>query len=286
MFRLALGLVVLAWFAGTAWAVEVPDALPVRAPADSTAFRLSSPCATPCAPQPAPCCSPCVPCPQWHAGIYGWFSWIDSDMTVRDRDADLSATPSDLLENLNGLFIGTAGVRWDRWSLEGALLYTKLENNDVSGPDTQVGPPEEASLTQWIAQATVGYACAAWSGGSCPGNCMTFIGEVGLRYVSYELSVDFARDGFDKTVDWLDPIVGGRVVWDINPKWNALVAANVGGFGVGTDFSAEIRLGVEYRMAKWIGLVVGFEALYFDYDDEFEMQQWTYGPTIGLEFHW
>ena len=285
MRRIPFALACVAALAPTAWAVDVPDAIPVRSPTERTTYGMSTPCARPCAPPPRTCCDPCVRCPEWHLGLYGWFSWIDGESEVRGRDVEYDATPSELLENLEGMFIGTAGVRWDRWSVEAAALYSKV-GTDASAPGGRAGSLDHMDLTQWIVQATLGYAVSSWSVGSCPGSCMTLIAEAGVRYVSLELEAEFARENLSESVDWFDPIVGGRLVWDTGGKWDFLLAANVGGFGVGSEFSAEVRLGAEYRLASWIGLTAGFEALYWDYYDEITMEQWTYGPYIGVEFHW
>jgi hypothetical protein len=285
MKRFLTALPCLVALAGTAWAVEIPDTVPVRSSAERTTYELSAACRATCRPPPATCCDPCVRCPQWHAGLYGWFSWLDGETEVLGSDVDFDATPSELLENLEGLFIGSLGVRWDRWNVEALGLYTKL-GTDVAGPSGQAGDLERVELTQWVAQATVGYAVASWAVGSCPNSCLTLIPEAGLRYVSLDLDFEFSRDHTNKSVDWLDPIVGGKLLWDTGSRWSFLLGANVGGFGVGSDFTAEVRLVAEYRLASWIGLTAGFEALYWDYDDEIAMEQWTYGPFLGVEFHW
>jgi hypothetical protein len=97
-----------------------------------------------------------------------------------------------------------------------------------------------------------------------------------------------ARSG---TIDWVDPLVGGRVRVAIAPGHELFVRGDVGGFGAGSKFSWQAVGGYSFDYAvqngiTWSGLI-GYKALYVDYAQgqgrrryEFDMLQ--HGPVVGI----
>ena len=98
----------------------------------------------------------------------------------------------------------------------------------------------------------------------------------------------FARSG---SVDWLDPVIGARVRYALAPGHELLLRGDIGGFGVGSDFSWQAigAYGFEFGTYKGITFsgVIGYRALYVDYVQgegrqryEFDMLQ--HGPILGI----
>ena len=86
---------------------------------------------------------------------------------------------------------------------------------------------------------------------------------------------------------WLDPIVGGRVRWDVSDRLTFGVRGDIGGFGVGSDFSWNVLGVVEYEFAPNVALIAGYRALAVDYTegagaDAFEFDVTLHGPILGL----
>jgi hypothetical protein len=97
----------------------------------------------------------------------------------------------------------------------------------------------------------------------------------------------FARSG---SVDWADPFVGARLRYAVAPRHELFIRGDVGGFGVGSDFSWQAVAGYAWDFAVWNGVtfsgVLGYKALYVDYAEgegrryEFDMLQ--HGPVLGV----
>jgi hypothetical protein len=98
----------------------------------------------------------------------------------------------------------------------------------------------------------------------------------------------FARSG---SVDWADPFVGARLRFTVAPGQELFVRGDVGGFGVGSDFSWQAIAGYAWDFAVWNGItfsgVLGYKALSVDYAQgegrrryEFDMLQ--HGPVLGV----
>ena len=89
--------------------------------------------------------------------------------------------------------------------------------------------------------------------------------------------------------DWVEPFIGGRLIWDLNNKIAFNVRADAGGFGIGnaSDLTWQVVGGMDYKFSKnWI-LNVGYRYVDLDYshgsgDDKFGIRLKAYGPVIGL----
>ena len=98
----------------------------------------------------------------------------------------------------------------------------------------------------------------------------------------------FARSG---SVNWLDPMIGARVRYTVAPGHELLLRGDIGGFGVGSDFSWQAIGAYGFELGTYQGIafsgVIGYRALYADYTQgegrqryEFDMLQ--HGPVLGI----
>ena len=74
--------------------------------------------------------------------IYGWFPSIDGtlnyDIPGSDEDADADA--SDLIDNLEGVFMGAYEGRKGKWSLKADVIYLDLSNSEQNAVSAPIGP--------------------------------------------------------------------------------------------------------------------------------------------------
>jgi hypothetical protein len=97
-----------------------------------------------------------------------------------------------------------------------------------------------------------------------------------------------------KTIDWWDPYIGLRVRQNRGPGKELVLRGDIGGFGVGSDFSWQLE-GSYIFDTKILGhnatATVGYRALYADYSQGSGINtlgfDWLWhGPTLGLKFTW
>ena len=117
-------------------------------------------------------------------------------------------------------------------------------------------------------------------------------GTIGVNVGPFQLSADrskaFASSG---GVSWVDPFVGLRVRHKLAPRQDVMAQADIGGFGVGSQFSWQALATYGYEFGStggiaWSG-VVGYRALYVDYTQGsgntlFQTNLLQHGPLIGL----
>lgn len=241
---------------------------------------------------------------------YGWLTALEGNQTVRGRSAKIDASFIDIVRESDTLvaLMGDFEARNGSFALLGNVAWSKIgfERGDVRSRSLAPGVSGTlaASLGLDIEMviAEVGAAYEVTRFGP-----LAFDVLAGARYWHQEADLSlavtaavqladlevvggraFARSG---SVDWLDPIVGARLRYTLAPGHELLVRGDLGGFGVGSDFSWQaigaygFELGT-YRSITFSG-VIGYRALYVDYAQgdgrqryEFDMLQ--HGPVLGL----
>ena len=196
---------------------------------------------------------------------------------------------SDILDNLDAGLLGAFEARKGRWGLLFDAIYMKLEG---SGTASRTGPgpigatataSAELEVTQKMFAAAVAYRAVE---GSAP---IDVIG--GLRYAKIEADAAingsfFAQAGsVARSADknWVDPYIGVRFLQPIANNWTLVSYLDIGGFGVGSDFTWQAILGANYELSKTFAAKFGYRYLSVDYDkDGFVYDMANSGLYLGL----
>lgn len=121
----------------------------------------------------------------------------------------------------------------------------------------------------------------------------------GVRWWDNDIDVtlDFTirpENNFSKEIesDWVDPVVGVRWIKNIDDKWMFLAQADVGGFGLASDFTSSVQSGVMYKISDLMTLDLKYKATWVDFEEGAKGQQGyfgydtvTHGTVIGLAFN-
>jgi hypothetical protein len=112
----------------------------------------------------------------------------------------------------------------------------------------------------------------------------------GARYVDIDntLKVQLPpgpRRRFEAGQDWIDPLVGFRYGGPISRRWSFWLRGDVGGFGLGSELTWNLRTGFGVEVSDVTTLRFGWHTLDFDYDsNEFVYDMTHQGPEIGATF--
>ena len=89
--------------------------------------------------------------------------------------------------------------------------------------------------------------------------------------------------------DYVEPLVGGRLVWELDEKLTLWFRGDVGGFGIGSgsDLTYNLIPGCSYRLTKNTTLDLSYRYFNMDYSngsghDELAMDVEAYGPVFGM----
>jgi hypothetical protein len=223
----------------------------------------------------------------WHASItpYVWATGIYGDVTVRGRSAELDATFIDILKDADNL-IGLQGhleVTRGRWGVYGDLSYVKAKVEDAGPTGLDV------TSRMWFIDFGAQYRILDTTTDRVPGLTLDVYG--GGRYSFLEVGLDTRGvPSLNRDVEWIDPIVGGRLGVHFSEHVFLLFVGDVGGFGVGSDFAWSITGLFGYRWQavglEW-AVLAGYKALAQDYSTgsgtgRFRWDTTMHGPILGL----
>lgn len=222
--------------------------------------------------------------PSWEGRLvlYGWFAGLDGDITARNSGAGtgVSLSPGDVLDRLDTGLFAHGEISRGRF---GALLdanYIELsDSQDVTAP-----LPGRISGDTTLTMIT---AAGFWRAVDRPDVAVDLYG--GGRFVNLDVGLKATVAGggpsarADADDNWLDPIVGVRATAPLNERLTLTGLADIGGFGAGSDFSAQVFAGLSLRLTEWFSAEAGLRYLHIDREASrvnFDADLW--GPTVGL----
>ena len=93
-----------------------------------------------------------------------------------------------------------------------------------------------------------------------------------------------------KTNGWVDPVIVTRLKTWVNNKWLLALRADIGGFGVGSQFAWQLQPDIAFRASKLLQLGLGYRYLFMDYNhgsgsDRFYFNMEEYGFQIRIGFN-
>lgn len=221
---------------------------------------------------------------EWHhtAVLYMIGASIDGTAGVGPVNGDVDVSFGDILDNLE--FGAMAAYRGEkgRWAVVADLIYMDLEQDKNGiGPAGQTRATVE--LEQTIMELDGSYAVTE-----------QLDAYAGLRYWDVDSTVTVVGGGpLGETIggklseDWVDPLLGVRYSWPLGDKWTLVWRGDIGGFGVGSDFSWHTTAYASWQVAEHGNVLIGYRHLDVDYEDgsgasRFKMDVSEGGPTVGF----
>lgn len=247
------------------------------APPDEAPPTEAPPAEAPAAPAPAPSgwvfqVTPYV----WAASMEGDVSPFRHTPTVHvEKDF------SDILEDLDVAGFINFRARMDRFVFTGDVMYVDLTESDTTGPLPIIGAiGADYDTAQFAATLQAGYRVY---------DAPQFSFEVlpGARFWHLWNDLNVSVAGSTLTVEndfgWIDPVIGARAHFHFNDKFSILAQGDVGGFGVGSDFTWQALATVNYSFNETFAISAGYKVLSVDYDDDGRVFDTTLsGPLLGL----
>lgn len=216
---------------------------------------------------------------------YLWASAMTGDVQVKkpvsigpiSRTLPKTSVDMDFSDIWNILDFGAMGAfeaRKDRVGLLFDAIYMKVSDSaSVDGPLGLANFKAKATLKQTMISAGLAYRILDEE------TKFDLIG--GARYVKMDLDVSVnatspipALDNRLGKVkrnpdrDWIDPYIGARVQHQLNNQWSIDGYADVGGFGVGSDFTWQASVGAGYKFTDNITGKFGYRYMSIDYDHD------------------
>jgi hypothetical protein len=256
---------------------------------------------------------------RFNAAAYGWLINVSGSVTAHGQTVDTNASFIDLVQksqSLGGLMgyfeadKGKAGMYVD-------FVYTSLgfgaNNTSYRNPigGLKITTSASAALTYKLFIVEVGgvYELFRWQ--HSEGSSTAIDGVMAFRYwnnsvaasFDADASVDFSRLHLDRsfglaiarsdTIQWVDPVFGVRVRHQFTPHQEFTVRGDIGGFGLGSQFSWQAVAVYSYSWdldgGQKLAALLGFRALGVNYSsssglDAVGINETLYGPIVGVSY--
>ena len=214
-----------------------------------------------------------APSDKWDVTVAPYFmgAAMSGTTAVRGREVEVDVSASDIFSNLQFGAMGLVVARKGKWGLGGDAIWmalgTTVRNTNV---DFNQGAFAFYGLRRLGAAADL-----------TPGmRVNTLQGQL----KSNTLGVDVSQD---KT--WVDPLVGLILHSSGEHRVQLKVYTEIGGFGLGSDFTWQVFPTVGFKFTDRFSLEVGYRWLDLDYEtgegnERFAYDVLTQGPVGGLAF--
>lgn len=200
--------------------------------------------------------------------------------------AEVRERPRDVLRHLKmqGMFSGE--VYNKDWSISTDFMYVKLgqevehQNGIVSG---------DVSLRQINWEVAGMYRFLPWLEAGAALQLNHLKSGLDLNVNTLQGPIPMAKEG-SKT--WVDPSLVGRAYYAFSgsKKWFVQCRANVGGFGIGSNFYWQAHPYVGYHFSRLFQLSAGYRLIGMNYRHGAEGQRFVYdmlthGPVLRIGFN-
>jgi len=237
--------------------------------------------------------------PLSHAADDGWqfeitpyllAAGLDGTVGLRGVTADVDASFSDILDNLDQGFMALFTARRGPWTLGFEAVYMKIEDEEttsVSGPFGQVAASGALSVTNslYVYQGSVGYRVLDDT------VKMDLIGAVRYTRLDLDLKVQRATDpgivfpggttAARGSESWTDLVAGVNAVVPLNNQWSLVGYADIGAGG--SDLTYQVIAGANWAFSDTLAAKFGYRVLSWDYEDGGTVWDMTAsGPYLGL----
>ncbi len=222
---------------------------------------------------------------------YVWLPGIEGDIGAGPVTTSPDVCFTEIANEATCLFgvFGRVEGWYDRigFYVDGGYTTIKFQDKNILGAtidvDTDLGVVDFGLLLK----------VAEWKSGDKDSR-LELDAYVGGRYMYVGADFDLPiLPNLSANEGWVDPVVGGRVVLELNRKWSLIASGDVGGFGAASDFTWEAMGYLAYRFplgSKAEGaLLVGYKAIGDDYEtgsglSRFEWDVTLHGPVVGMAF--
>lgn len=191
----------------------------------------------------------------WGVGIGGSLTPLRGGPTL-DFDEGLS----DVLADLDSAFFLSGYARFDRIVVLGDISASR-SSRDARVP--VLGLPVKGRVEQRSITLAAGYRVLQQ-----PALSIDVLG--GLRHWRFEAGARTPLPGLAGDIDlaFTDPILGARTNIRLADRWSLIAHADLGGFGAGSDVTAQAVATVNWQASDALFLSLGYRHLYLDYDDD------------------
>jgi hypothetical protein len=216
---------------------------------------------------------------------YGWLTAMNGTVGAGSTRAPVDISFTDTIETVDSILAFSGHVEAKRGPVALFIdgFWTRLGVDDVT-----IGSGR-ADVTATSALVELGGAYRLMDRGydaRQPGGwSLEALGGGRYTYLDTKIDVQNGRSA-DSKAEWVDPFVGLRLRLALAPRWDVSLRGDIGGWGIGSQFTWNVQALVGYRFTlfgKEATALIGYRALSQDFASAKLVWDMTlHGPVIGL----
>lgn len=213
---------------------------------------------------------------------YVWFSGLGGEVTLPRGSESFNADFGDIFENLKFSVMGLFEARRRNFSLVLDLMYINQQQGiPVPGQGAYSGGSARLKTTE---ASAIGLFTLL----DQPGGRFELGGGLRAWWMNTEINLDpglLPARSVDQTTNWVDPIIAARGSVRLNERLSLTGYGDIGGFGVGSEFTWQAMATLDWRVSDWISASVGYRWIQIDYEaSRAKIDLDMSGPIIGASF--
>ncbi|HSD45786.1 MAG TPA: hypothetical protein VLB87_04155 [Pyrinomonadaceae bacterium] len=221
--------------------------------------------------------------PEWQFSVapYFFLAGLDGRIGVSGQSADVNASFRDIFRNLDFALMGTFEARRGNWMFVGDAMYMSLSGKKVTPNPlfSDIG----VEVKETVIDPQVGYRVLKREKGTIDLMAGVLFWHV-KSHITFQPRILPLVD-VEGSKNWADPVVGARFTRTVSPRVFVTGKFDVGGFGIGSDFTGQAFGGVGYQLKPRIDLIGGYRYLRTDYVNEgFVFKTAMSGIMLGAKF--
>jgi hypothetical protein len=206
---------------------------------------------------------------------YLWTLGVDGDVGIGPVSAPVDVKFTDAVKDLEFGGMLSAEADYGPWSILGDVEYLGLETDK----DTHIGE-FEVELEQWLLQGAALYSFVE------NGKTTLDLGLGGrYMSLDVDLNAPSDRPDLSQSKGWADPILVARVSQQFTEKFFGVLYGDIGGFGVSSDSTWQVMATAGYAINDTVSMLFGYRYLDYDYEkDAFSFDAAESGLVLGVQF--
>jgi len=215
------------------------------------------------------------PAEPWHMEIrpYLWFASVGGRVTIRGFRSGVHRTFGELFNDQRLAVMGSLEYHNSKYLLYLDGIYLDFDEGDT----LPIGKVDLHIVNSYL-------TCVVGRRWEKPFPIRIF---AGFRYCNARSIAHFegVRFALYHTKEWFDPIIGASFHIPIRGRWSFDLMGDVGGYGIGSDYTWELMGLFSYAVGKHGSFQVGYRAMETDYfKNGFGLTTASHGPIVGFEF--
>ncbi len=203
------------------------------------------------------------PTSDWHFAVspYLWLPGVHGTVGAKGHEASIHVSPGDLLSHFRFGLMGLVDTRYKRIVMPVDVMWIRLGANNAL-PLTDEAVNAKVTGSEFILTPKIGYRLV-------DSQIVKIDALTGFRYwyfgESLRLSTSDTSLKFSGSQNWVDPLVGGRILANLSPKISVSIGGDVGGWNTGSLLDYQFGAVLGYRIKPAVVLQAGYRYLSVDY---------------------